>query len=65
MEMKGFKRVHLKAGETKRVEFRLGFNELKVLNADYVWRVEPGKFKVMAGPNAEYLPLSECFEVAP
>lgn len=62
-ELKGFKRVELEPGETKTVKFTLGFKELRLLDKDYNWVVEPGTFTVMAGPDAGDLPLHADFEV--
>lgn len=63
MELKGFKRVELEPGETKSVSFTLGFKELRLLDANYNWVVEPGDFTVLAGPNAGELPLHADFAV--
>ncbi len=51
-ELKGFKRVTLEPGETKTVNFSIGFEELSFLNRDMRRVVEPGSFKVMAGGNS-------------
>ncbi|HVV52014.1 MAG TPA: glycoside hydrolase family 3 N-terminal domain-containing protein [Polyangia bacterium] len=48
-ELKGFRRVHLKPGEAKRVELPLGFEELSFWNAAMKRVVEPGRFEVMVG----------------
>ncbi|MDP4845965.1 MAG: glycoside hydrolase family 3 C-terminal domain-containing protein [Akkermansiaceae bacterium] len=46
--LRGFERVPLKAGETKTVTFKLNpKRDLKMLNRDMEWVVEPGKFDVM------------------
>ena len=37
MELKGFQRVELEAGETKTLHFTLGFDELRLLDASYHW----------------------------
>ncbi|MGY6648024.1 glycoside hydrolase family 3 N-terminal domain-containing protein [Wenyingzhuangia sp. IMCC45574] len=50
--LKGFKRVTLKPGETKKVTFTLGFDALNVLNKDLVRVVEPGSFKVYIGSSS-------------
>ena len=47
MELKGFQRVELEAGETKTLHFTLGFDELRLLDASYHWVVEPGAFTVL------------------
>lgn len=64
MELKGFERIELEPGETRTVHFKLGFKELRILDADYQWVVEPGDFVVYAGPNAGDLPLKAEFRVA-
>ncbi len=48
-ELKAFKKVYLKAGESKQVELHLESKSLAFydINMDYV--VEPGEFKVMVG----------------
>jgi beta-xylosidase len=52
MELKGFKRVHLKPGETETVQLKLGPAELGFYNLEMDWVVEPGAFEVMVGPNS-------------
>ena len=50
--LKGFKRITLKPGETKTVTFKLGFNELNVLNQQMKKVVEPGTFTVSVGASS-------------
>ena len=46
--LRGFERVPLKAGETKTVSFELTpKRDLKMLNRQNEWVVEPGEFEVM------------------
>lgn len=45
-ELKGFQRVTLRPGESRRVEFRLGPAELGFYDRDMKWVVEPGRFEV-------------------
>jgi beta-glucosidase len=54
-ELRGFRRVTLAPGETKTVEFSLGFSELAFLNRDMRRVVEPGSFKIMVGGNSKDL----------
>jgi len=54
-ELKGFQRVTLAAGETKRVEFVLGAAQLGFWNQQMRYGIEPGEFMVMVGPNSEQL----------
>jgi beta-glucosidase len=54
-ELRGFRRVTLAPGETKTLEFSLGFDELSFLNRYMRRIVEPGPFKIMAGGNSNDL----------
>jgi beta-glucosidase len=54
-ELRGFRRISLQPGETKTVEFPLGFAELSFLNRDMHRVVEPGAFKIMVGGNSRDL----------
>ncbi len=51
-ELKGFSKVMLTPGETKRVKFMLSNEDLKFYdsNLNYIW--EEGEFQVMVGPNS-------------
>ena len=51
--LKGFERVSLKPGETKTVSFKLGFDELNILNQDMKKVVEPGTFTISIGNSSE------------
>ena len=50
--LKGFERIHLAPGETKRVIFRLGACDLALLDANLEWTVEPGWFTITVGGNS-------------
>ena len=50
--LKGFERITLNPGETKTVTFKLGFDELNVLNQDLKKVVEPGTFTVSIGSSS-------------
>ena len=51
-ELRGFRRITLEPGETKTVEFTLGFDQLSFLDIDMRRVVEPGTFKIMVGGNS-------------
>ena len=51
-ELKGFKRIHLKAGETQTVDFPITIELLKFYNFELEYIAEPGEFEVMIGPNS-------------
>lgn len=62
--LRGFDRVHLKKGETKRVTFQLNPDDLSLLDKDMRRIVEPGDFKVMIGSSSEKTLLEGIFTVA-
>ncbi|MDO9375982.1 MAG: beta-glucosidase BglX [Ferruginibacter sp.] len=51
-ELKGFQKIELKAGESRKVSFRISVNDLKFYNADLKYAAEPGDFKVFIGGNS-------------
>jgi beta-glucosidase len=52
-ELKGFERVALKAGESKRITFTLTPEHLRYYNLDMERVVEPGTFNVMVGKSSQ------------
>ena len=57
-ELKGFERIPLEPGESKQVIFELGPDQLKMLNGDLHWTVEPGEFSIMIGTSSDDIRLS-------
>ena len=53
MQLRGFQRTTLKAGERKTVEFTVGPDDLAMLNQDMHRVVEPGDFEIMVGPSSD------------
>lgn len=51
-ELKGFKRINLKKGESQVVEFEITADLLKFYNSDLNFVCEPGDFELMIGPNS-------------
>src|SRR4029077_7938549 len=51
-ELKGFRRLSLKPGESARVEFSVGRDELAFWNIDLHDVVEPAQATVWIGPNS-------------
>ncbi|HTJ79458.1 MAG TPA: glycoside hydrolase family 3 N-terminal domain-containing protein [Rariglobus sp.] len=45
----GFERIHLKAGETRTVTFRVKPKSLELWNTNHEWVVEPGAFTAAVG----------------
>lgn len=52
MALKGFARVRLAPGEAREVSFPLGPEQLRSLDRDRRWVVEPGTYRVMVGSSA-------------
>jgi beta-glucosidase len=52
LELKGFQKIELKAGESREVAFRIGEPELSFLRADMTVGTEPGEFQLFIGPNS-------------
>ena len=57
MELKGFRRIRLEPGASTQVSFTLGPRELRMLDADMKWIVEPGAFRVMIGATSKDIRL--------
>jgi len=62
-QLRGFEKIALKPGETRSVRFRLGPEDLALLNQDLRWVVEPGTFRVLVGSSSADIHLSGDFEV--
>ncbi|HEY3838543.1 MAG TPA: glycoside hydrolase family 3 C-terminal domain-containing protein [Bryobacteraceae bacterium] len=56
-QLRGFERVSLGPGESKRVEFAVGPEDLQLLDEHLRWVVFPGEFEVMVGRSSADLPL--------
>ncbi|MFY0713220.1 glycoside hydrolase family 3 C-terminal domain-containing protein [Seonamhaeicola sp. NFXS20] len=61
--LKGFQRIALKAGESKKVTFKLGFDELSMLDIDLNRVVEPGDFRIMIGASSKDIRLRKILTV--
>ncbi len=59
MELKGFSKVFLKAGETKRVSMTLAPEHFSLVNIDMRRVVEPGDFEVMIGHSSKDIVLKD------
>ncbi|PAL19895.1 beta-glucosidase BglX [Sphingopyxis sp. GW247-27LB] len=51
-ELKGFRKIPLKKGESKTVSFTLTDADLAFTRADMSWGAEPGDFKLWIGPSS-------------
>ena len=61
--LKGFARISLEPGETKSVTFRIGPDDLALLDRNMKKVVEPGSFEIMVGSSSEDIRLTGKLEV--
>lgn len=63
MELAGFKRVHLEAGQSATVHFVMRASQMALLDVDRRWKVESGDFDVYVGASSDDLPLQGEYRV--
>ncbi len=63
-ELKGFKRVALKPGESQMVEFTLRAADLRFVGIDNKLTAEPGEFRVWIAPSAQAEGVNGRFQLA-
>jgi len=61
--LRGYKRIALKAAEEKRVEFEISDQDLSLLNREMEKVTEPGWFKIMIGASSEDIRLEKRIEL--
>jgi beta-glucosidase len=63
MQLAGFVRIPLDAGETRRVTFRLDLAQLAFYDAGMELAIEPGKIEVMVGAASDDIRQRGSFEI--
>lgn len=63
IELKGFEKVYLKAGEEKVISLNLNIEDLAFLDEEMNWNVEKGEYRIMIGNSSKNLPLKESIYV--
>jgi beta-glucosidase len=64
-ELKGFQRVELAPGESKRVSFELDRRAISFYSTEkHAWVAEPGQFDVSVGSSSRDLALKAGFTVS-
>jgi len=58
-ELKGFQKVVIKAGESKKISFPITTAELKFYNYDLKYDWEPGEFEIMIGGNSRDVKMAK------
>lgn len=62
-QLKGFQRIHLKAGEARRITFEVPMKDLSLWSQNMERIVEPGDFIISIGASSENIRLKEKFNV--
>lgn len=62
-ELAGFVKIALQPGESRRVDLAVGYRQMRTLDRQYEWHVEPGDFQVMVGDNAANVLLAGQFTI--
>jgi beta-glucosidase len=62
-ELKGFARLRLQPGETRRVTFQLPVNQLAFYDEEMKLVVEPGRIKLMVGSSSADIRCEGSFEI--
>jgi beta-glucosidase len=63
-EMKGFRRITLKKGETRFLTFHLDMSQLAFHGRDMSFAVEPGEIRVMVGASSDDIRLEGNFNIS-
>ncbi|MCG8376595.1 MAG: fibronectin type III-like domain-contianing protein, partial [Chlorobiales bacterium] len=62
-QLRGFERIHLKAGETKKISFKVKPEHLTLLNREMQEVTEPGTFQLAIGSSSTDIRLKDTFEI--
>jgi beta-glucosidase len=57
IQLQDFQRIHLAPGEERAVVFRVGPEQLRMLDRELRWIVEPGTFRVLVGGSSKDIRL--------
>lgn len=60
-ELKGFRKIALRAGESKEVTFTITKDDLSYYNHDLYWVCEPGQYEIMVGPDCQTLQTQSLY----
>lgn len=63
MELAGFTRVELEAGESKEVTFTVAASQMAFLNTDMEWIVEKGEIKILVGAASDDIRLEGSVQI--
>lgn len=63
-ELKGFSKVFLKAGETRRIDITLTPEHFSLINMEMQRVVEPGEFEIMVGTSSSDIKFTQTINVS-
>jgi beta-glucosidase len=63
IELKGFDKIFLEAGQEKEVILKVKVQDLAFYNEQGDWEVEAGEFRIMVGNSSKNLPLKTSIHV--
>jgi beta-glucosidase len=63
IELKDFRKITLKAGETRTIKFTIDKEKLSFYNQQVQWVAEPGDFELMMGAASNDIRLKDVFEL--
>jgi beta-glucosidase len=63
IQLRGYRKVGLAAGEEKQVRFSVGPEDLKLLDQEMNWIVEPGEFQILVGHSSRDIRLRGAIKV--
>ena len=64
-ELKDFRKISLKPGESQTITFTIDKDKLAFYNARLEWQAEPGKFNLMVGSASDDIRLEGAVELLP
>lgn len=64
-QLRGFERITLQPGETRRVTFTLTPEDLQLLDRNMQWNVEPGNFEIRIGSSSQDIRLKQTVTALP
>jgi len=62
-ELKDFKKLKLKAGESRTIQFVIDKEKLSFFDQNLNWVAEPGEFEIMIGASSRDIRLKDSFEL--
>lgn len=62
-QLKGFQKIELQSGESRKIEFTVAYDELSLWNREMKKVVEPGDFEIQIGSSSEDIRVKGEFAV--